>query len=321
MAFENGNGMGPADMAALMRGSSGNGWGNDGANGWWIILFFLLCLNGGWNGWNGGWGNGGNAGGAVPYIGATADVQRGFDHQSTTAAIGALSDKVGTGFADAAVARCSGDAAITQAVTSGNAALTQAVTSGNAALTQAVTGGNAALTQAVTSGQYATAQAITGAKDAVVGGMNGLAMGLQQSNCDNKAGIADLKYTVATEACADRNAVSNGIRDVITAGTANTQNILNGLNEVIRSQQQGTQSIVDKLCALELDAVKRENADLRTRLNMADLAASQSAQTAQILQGQNAQTQAVIQSCCPKPVPAYMVPNPCGCGGYSGCGA
>ena len=320
MAFENGNGMGPADMAALLRGGSGgNGWGNDGANGWWIILFFLLCLNGGWN--NGWVGNGGNAGGAVPYIGATADVQRGFDHQSTTAAIGALSDKVGTGFADAAVARCSGDAAITQAVTGGNAALTQAVTSGNAALTQAVTGGNAALTQAITSGQYATAQAIGQAKDAVVGGMNSLAMGLQQCCCDQKAATADLKYTVATEACADRQTVSDGIRDVITSGTANTQSILNGINEVIRTSQQGTQTIVDKLCALELDAVKRENADLRTRLNMADLAASQNAQTAQILQGQNAQTQAVIQSCCPKPVPAYMVPNPCGCGGYSGCGA
>lgn len=321
MAFENGNGMGPADMAALLRGGSGgNGWGNDGANGWWIILFFLLCLNGGWNnGWVGN--GGGNVGGAVPYIGATADVQRGFDHQSTTAAIGALSDKVGTGFADAAVARCSGDAAITQAVTGGNAALTQAVTSGNAALTQAVTGGNAALTQAVTSGQYATAQAITGAKDAVVGGMNSLAMGLQQSNCDNKAGIADLKYTVATEACADRNAVSNGIRDVITAGTANTQSILNGLNEVIRTSQQGTQTIVDKLCQLELDQLKAQNADLRTRLQMADLSASQSAQTAQILQGQNAQTQTILNTCCPPPKPAYVVPNPCGCGGYSGtCG-
>lgn len=170
MSFENGSGMSPADMAALMRGGNSGGWGNDGFGGWGVILFFLLCLCGGWN--NGGWGNGwgGNGGGnAVPYIGATADVQRGFDHQSTTTAIGSLSDKVGEGFADAAVARCSGDAAITQAITSGNSAITQAVTSGNAALTQAVT-----------SGQYATAQAIGNAKDAVVGGMNSLAMGLQQ---------------------------------------------------------------------------------------------------------------------------------------------
>lgn len=32
MAFENGNGMGLADMAALMR-SGNSGWGNDGAGG------------------------------------------------------------------------------------------------------------------------------------------------------------------------------------------------------------------------------------------------------------------------------------------------
>ena len=36
MAFENGNGMGPADMAALMR-SGNSGWGNDGGyGGWWL---------------------------------------------------------------------------------------------------------------------------------------------------------------------------------------------------------------------------------------------------------------------------------------------
>lgn len=312
MSFENGNGMGPADMVALMRGGNGGGnWGNDGFGGWFVILFFLLCLCGGWNngGWGNGWGN--NGGGAVPYVGMTADVQRGFDQQATTTAIGALSDKVGNGFANAAVAQCSG-----------NAALTQAVTSGNAALTQAVTSGNAALTQAITTGQYATSQAITGAKDTLANGMNQLGLNLLQGNCDNKAGLADVKYTVATEACADRNAVSNGIRDVITAGTANTQSILNGLNEVIRSQQQGTQTIIDKMCQMEIDNLKAQNADLRTRLSMADLAASQAAQTSQILQGQAAQTQNILSTCCPPPKPAYVVSNPngCGCGGYGTCG-
>lgn len=292
MAFENG-GMSPADMAALMRGGNNNGgWGNDGANGWWIILFFLLCMNGGWN--NGGWGNNGG-GGAVPYI--QDNVQRGFDQQATTGQISALQAQVGNGFADNAVANCQG---------------------------------NANIVQAITNGQYATAQAITGAKDTLNGTlysnqlannqtMNSLAMSLQNCCCEQKAATADLKYTVATEACADRNAVNNGIRDVITAGTANTQQLLNGLNEVIRTNQQGTQTIIDKLCALELDNVKRENADLRTRLQMADLAASQTAQTAQILQGQTAQAQYITNTCCPKPVPAYTVPNPgCGCGGFNG---
>lgn len=287
MAFENNNGLSAADMAAVMRGGNNGGWGNDGFSAWWVILFMIFAFMGNGNWGNGGYGNGGGA----PYV--VADVQRGFDQQATQSSIAALQAQVGSGFADAAVAQCQG---------------------------------NANTVAAITNGQYATAQAITGAKDTLNGTlyanqlannqtMNGLAMSLQNCCCEQKAATADLKYTVATEACADRNAVNNGIRDVITAGTANTQQLLNGLNEVIRTNQQGTQTIIDKLCALELDNVKRENADLRTRLQMADLAASQTAQTAQILQGQNAQAQYITNTCCPKPVPAYTVPNPsCGCG-------
>ena len=126
--------------------------------------------------------------------------------------------------------------------------------------------------------------------------------------------MADLKYTVATENCADRQAISDGLRDLMAQNTANT-------NAIVQSQNSGFQSVLDKLCQLELDNVKQENERLRTQLNMAGLAASQTAQTAQILQGQNAQAQAVINSCCPKAVPAYVVPNPCGCnGGFGTCG-
>lgn len=279
MAFESG-GMSAADMAAVLRGNgNGNGWGNDGFGGWWIILFFLLCMG---NGWGNGYGNGG--GGAVPAI--TADVQRGFDQQATTSQIGQLQAQVGNGFADAAVARCQG---------------------------------NANTVAAITNGQYATAQAITGAKDTINGTLyanqlannqtlNGLAMSLQNCCCENRAGLADLKYTVATENCADRQAISDGLRDLMAQNTANT-------NAIVQSQNSGFQSVLDKLCQLELDNVKQENERLRTQLNLAGLAASQTAQTAQILQGQQAQAQYVVGQCCPKPVPAYTVPNPnCGCG-------
>ena len=34
MSFDNGNGLSAADMAAVMRGSNGNGWGNDGFSAW-----------------------------------------------------------------------------------------------------------------------------------------------------------------------------------------------------------------------------------------------------------------------------------------------
>lgn len=282
MGFENGTGgLSAADMAAVMRGGSGGSWGNDGGyGGWWIILFFLICMMGGWG--NNGWGNNGG-GGATPYIGATADIQRGFDQQATTGQISALQAQVGNGFADAAVARCQG---------------------------------NANITAAVTNSQFGVTNAVNNAKDTIATGMNQLAMSLQNCCCENRAGLADLKYTVATENCADRQALSDGLRDVMAQNTANT-------NAIVQSQNQGFQNVLDKLCQLELDNVKQENERLRTQLNLAGLAASQTAQTAQILQGQNAQAQYVVGQCCPKPFPAYVVPNPngCGCGGYGGCGA
>lgn len=286
MSFD--NNMSPADMAAVMRNGNG-GFGTGDCGGWWMILFVLICLCGGW-GNNGGWG-GNNASAATPYA-ITADVQRGFDQQNTNAGIASLQAQVGNGFADAAVARCQG---------------------------------NANTVQAITNGQYATAQAITGAKDSLNGTlyanqlannqtMNGIAMSLQNCCCENRAGLADLKYTVATENCADRQAISDGLRDLMAQNTANT-------NAIVQSQNSGFQSVLDKLCQLELDNVKQENERLRTQLNMAGLAASQISQTSQILQGQQAQAQAVINSCCPKAVPAYVVPNPCGCnGGFGTCG-
>lgn len=228
---------------------------------------------------NGGWG--GYGGGNAPAQTINADIQRGFDQQATTSQIGDLATQVGTGFANNAVAQCQG---------------------------------NAAITQAITNAQFATAQAVGNAKDTIALGLNQMAMTNQQGFNDNKAGQADLKYTIATEACADRQAISDGLRDIMAQNTANT-------NAIIQSNTQGFQAIQDKLCQLELDNVKQENERLRTQLNMATLNASQTAQTAAILQGQQAQTQAVIASCCPKPVPAYTVPNPnCGCGGiYGGC--
>ena len=134
--------------------------------------------------------------------------------------------------------------------------------------------------------------------------MNQVAMSLQNCCCENRAGLADLKYTVATEACADRNAVSNALRDVIASNTANTQ------------------AILDKLCQQEIDALKTQNANLQTQINLANLQASQTAQTARILQDNAAQTVALEQYLNPTPIPAYVVQNPnccqsnytCSCG-------
>jgi hypothetical protein len=53
---------------------------------------------------------------------------------------------------------------------------------------------------------------------------------------------------------------------------------------------------------------------------LANLAASQNAQTGQILTDNAAQTTALLRALDPAPVPAYIVQNPngCNCGNYYG---
>ena len=133
----------------------------------------------------------------------------------------------------------------------------------------------------------------------------GLQSQLAQCCCDNRLASADLKYTIATENCADRTALADGLRDVL------------------ESQSAGVQRILDQMCNDKIDAKNERIADLERQLTMANLAASQSAQTAAILANNDMQTNALEQYLAPVPRPAYIVQNPngCGCGNTcSGCG-
>ena len=131
--------------------------------------------------------------------------------------------------------------------------------------------------------------------------MNGLAMALQNCCCENRAATADLKYTVATEACSDRAAVDSALQAVTAQNNANTQRIL------------------DVMCQDKIDAKNERIADLERQLTLANLAASQNAQTAAILTDNLAQTQALEQYLNPAPIPAYVVQNPNCCSQNYGC--
>lgn len=122
--------------------------------------------------------------------------------------------------------------------------------------------------------------------------LNNMASNFQNCCCDNRVQLADLKYTISTEACADRQAVNEALRDVIASNTANTQ------------------AILDKMCQQEIDALKAQNENLRTQINLAALQASQSAQTAQIIADNGVQTQFLVNTLRPTPIPAYTVANP-----------
>ena len=133
--------------------------------------------------------------------------------------------------------------------------------------------------------------------------LNNIAMQQQNCCCENRAQIADLKYTVATENCQDRAAFSDGIRDLMAQQTANTQALVDSTN-------RGFTTIMDKICQLELDAKNDKIAELQQQLTMANLRETQNSQTAQILADNAAQTAALEQYLNPPAIPAYTVPNP-----------
>ena len=183
---------------------------------------------------------------------------------------------------------------IQSAITSGFGDVQNSLCSGFAGVNATINGAQNAMSQQMYANQIADLQQSFA-----------LQSQLAQCCCDNRAAVSDLKYTVATENCADRAAVSDGIRDVITAQTANTQ------------------AILDKLCALELDGYKRENDQLRTQLNMANLSASQTAQNAFISHGFANEVDALYNRLnnCPVPtVPVYGRQPIFTCGGNTGCG-
>lgn len=115
-------------------------------------------------------------------------------------------------------------------------------------------------------------------------------------------------------------------------------NLMNTVNQDGAATRQAnaanTQAILDKLCQLEMDGIKQNyEGQLRALQNQLAaeqnanqalrFAASQGAQTAQILANNEAQTTALEQYLAPVPRPAYVVPNPNCCSnnfGYAGCG-
>lgn len=278
MALTDENGSTNMVMPVSPMYGGGNGGFGDWGSGFWIILLFILLGGNGWgNGFGGGFGGNNDL---YPWMNQSNQINGGFRDQMLNTSINSIQNSITSGFGDVQTALCSGFAGVNAGIAN---AAAQAEISANAR-------------------QMADMQQMFGVQSA-----------LQQCCCDSRAATADLKYTVATEACADRSAISDGIRDVISAQTANTQ------------------AILDKLCALELDGVKnqlaqaqRENTGLQNQLNMATMQASQNAQNALIQQGFANEVDALYNrlNSCPVPsTPVYGRTPIFTCGGQTvGCG-
>ena len=278
MEYDNtSNGMVMPVAPAYYGGNNNGGFGFGGDWGWLILL--LLVCGGGWGGFGGFGGGAFGIGmmdggfGLYPWLNNSQHISDGFRDQNITTSLSGLQSSVTSGFGDIQNALCAGFAGTTAAVTGAQNALSQ----------QMYTNELASLNRSFAEQTANTA-------------------GFTSVN----SGIADLRYTEATEACATRTAAASNTRDIID------------------SQTRGIQTILDKLCQLELDGYKRENDSLRTQLTNARFDASQAAQTAVFQQGLNSEVDALYNrlSNCPVPsVPVYgrqpifqCQQSGCGCG-------
>lgn len=241
--------------------SNGGGFGGFGGDGWWIILL-LLC---GWGGFGGGFGGG------------YGNMMLGYDFPWLLNGQQSINNNVSGGFRDAQLS--DGITSIRDGI--GN--LSTQLCGCCSDMQMALANGFAGVEQGANARQMASMQQNFGIQSAISNGFSNTA-----------AATADLKYTIASEACADRAAVTSGV-----------------------------QAVLDKLCQLELDGYKREADNLRTQLSEARLAASQTAQNAFISQGFANEVDALYNrlNSCPVPTtPVYGRTPIFTCNNQSGCG-
>lgn len=316
MALENGNGGNGLIMPVQPMyggGFGGSMGGGFGFGGDWAWILLLLVLGGGWGGFGGFGGGAGAMMGAgimgmdflYPWLSNSEHISDGFRDAQLSDNVTSVRDSISN--LSTQLCGCCGD-------------MQMSLANGFNGVNSSINSAQNALAQQMYTNQLADLERSFAAQTANTAAINGVNMSLQNCCCENRAGIADLKYTVATENCADRYEAAQNTRDIID------------------SQARGTQAILDKLCALELDNVKgqlaqaqRDNVALQNQVNMSAMRESQTAQTAAILQGQTAEVDALynrLKNCPVNAVPVYgsqpifTCPNNnnngcgCGCGSF-----
>ena len=238
--FNTSEGYSLSDIAAV-SGAANDSWGG-GFGGWWIILLFLFAF-GGWGNGNG-WGGGSN--------GITNDVGYSFDIHDLTDGIRDLASSTASGFYGINSSLLNGFSGTQAQVCNTGFETIQAINANTVSGLQNTNALQAQIAASKASADLCCCQT----QDAI------------------DRNFATLNYNLATEACADRTAVTTGVRDVIDNANNNTRQILDFL-------------VQDRLSALQ-----NENTNLKNQI-------SQSEQNAYLLNALR-----------PVADPAYIVPNP-----------
>lgn len=230
-----------SDIAAVSGNNNGFG---DGFGGWWIILLFLFAF-GGWGNGFGGWS--GNNGANV-----TADIGYNFDMHDVSSGVRDLASSTANGFYDLNTGLLTGFSETQSQICNSGFETIQAI---NANTVSGLQNTNMLSTQLAS---HTAAEQLANC----------------QTNNRIDSNFATLNYNLATEACADRAAISTGVRDIIDTANNNTRQILDFL-------------VQDRITALTT-----ENASLKGQI-------SQSEQNAYL-----------INALRPSAEPAYLVANP-----------
>ena len=313
-------------MVMPVQPMGGNCYNNGGCGGlfgngdsWLGILFLIALLGGGWGGFGGLGGFGGYGAmmgmgmmdggfGLYPWLNNSQNINEGFRSQALGTQVGGIQNSITAGFGDVQTALCGGFAGVNQNVSNGTATIQNGMCNGFNGVNQSINGAQNAITQQMYANQIADLERSFAAQTANTAAITALQAQNADCCCKTQTNIADLKYTVASENCADRTQAMQNTRDIIDAQTRNTQ------------------AVLDKLCQLELDNYKNQVdakndqiAQLRQEVLYARGQAaaesiyqrgqnSQDVQTAQILAGQAAipgQVYTRLSECPVSTVPVY----------------
>lgn len=298
-----GDNLSPADIKAVIGDNNGsypypfpmyggNNSGFGGTDGGWLWLIIILALLGGFgnnNGFGGGFGGGSSeyawlSNGQKEIMQNTND---GFNTLQLANQLTGLNSQV-QGISTQ-LCNCCGD-------------ISQQLCNGFAGVNATVNGGFANAETSANARQMANMQQSFNNQIATLQGFNGITSQLCDASAENRLGQANLTSTILSENCADRAALQEGVRDIITAS------------------QNNTQRIIDEIFRDRLDEKDDKIAELNRQLQMADLRASQIAQTANIVD----MTYSRLRDCPIDTTPIYgrqpifTCPNnnSCGCGNF-----
>lgn len=270
----NGNGIVPTYD---LTGNNNNGWG--GNMGEWILGIIALGMlgNGGWGGF-GGFGGGAGAMYEFPWLlagqqGINTNTNNGFDTLHLSNQIEGVRDSLGN--------------------------ISNAICNSTASINSNISNGFYGAEVAACNRQMANMNQNFSNQIATLNGFNGLQKSLDNCCCENRLATQDLKATVISENCSDREVLRQIGQDILVNQTKNTQKII---DEIFRDR---------------LDEKDDKIAELNRQILMKDLAASQIAQTQAI----TANVYNELKNCPVGTVPVYgsqaiftCPNNGCGCG-------